>query len=471
MKRLMNWFGGAFAAPVEGKYLTHQNPTTEEEFCEVPDSGLLDIVRALQAAHKAAPNWQKLSWQSRRELLLKTAEVLLTHREALAHLESQETGAPLRESRSDITAAAEIFRYFSQNQPLQNSTFHETLRFSTTHPLGVVAVITPYCEPLTQIARKLAAALLIGNCVIVKPSETASATAFAFAELLQSIDWPSGVIGFVFGAGERAGEALLQHPSITAVSLTGRTLTGQKAIAQTQEQIKRLQLSLGARNPVLVFNDAEIEKIAPLIAKDCMRIHGSICLRGSRLFVQEQVYQPFLELLKKSLETLQIGDPLNEATDIGPLATRDMRNSYLQILQQTLGEKGKMLLQAPVLPARGFFVAPTLTYDLTLCSTLQQDEVFGPYISAASFKYQNDAIKHANNSPLARAAYLWTSSLSKAQKVAAKIEASSVYVNCTAVQAEPGDTVYSMKNSGLGGEGAQASLEFFSRRAQISFGY
>ena len=201
-----------------------------------------------------------------------------------------------------------------------------------------------------------------------------------------------------------------------------------------------------------------------------MRIHGAVCLRGSRLFVQESVYQPFLDLLKKSLQELQIGDPLNEQTELGPLANAEMKNSYAQALQQTLSEKGKMLLNQLELPARGFFVAPTLTYDLTLCSTLQQDEVFGPYISAASFKYQNDAIKHANNSPLARAAYLWTSSLSKAQKVAAKIEASSVYVNCTSVQTESSEAVYSMKNSGLGAEGAQASLEFFSRRAQVSFG-
>lgn len=479
MKRLLNFIGGEFVEPTSGRWVQHVNPATGELACEYPDSEFLDIVKSVQAANKASANWMKSEAHVRAEYLHKIANEFETHQEALARIQSEDQGMPLRESSQEsLSRVLRIFRHYAtllaQETGASVSTPHSRF-YSNRLPIGVVAALTPWTDALVAMAARVAPALAAGNSVILKPSEFAPETAQAFARMIVSSGLPGGVFNLVHGRGEQAGRALVQHPAISTISLMGRTETGKEVLRESADFLKRTQLLLGGRNPVLVFAETDLQKTIPQIISACFPFHGQSCLRGSRIFVQESIYKQFLELFQAEVDKIIVGDPLDEKTQIGPMASSNERRKFESVIEQASQEKGKILCGGSGSPEglpgylqKGGFVRPTVICDLTLCSTLQQDEILGPLVTVSSFKYLHDAIKHANNSPLGQAAFVYHSLGSKAARVAQKLEAGRIFLNSGRPLMDERMSYEGVKNSGLGRDGGIESMRFFSRETLIA---
>lgn len=478
MKQVMNWIAGQPVTAANEKWVEHRDPATGHASVAWPDSDVMDVVRAVQAANKALASWQKMSLLERATLLEKIAAVFEARQEDLAQAQSRDTGLPIRRSRASVTGAIEVFHYYASlaRSHKDDSVINELYLFiSRRHPLGIVAALTSWSDPVAQLARKTAPALLMGNVVIAKPSEFTPESGTLFAELLQKTGLPAGVFNLIHGRGESVGQALVAHPGVATISFTGRTEIGRGILQTSAELLKKTQLFLGARNPVLVFAGVDLAAQMRKIVESTMFFESWTCLRGSRLFVQESIYEDFLALYKTELERLRIGDPLLDETDLGPLIHENEYARFQAAVEQGKGEKGKLLTGGSGKPAQlnadratGFFAQPSVLYDLTLCSTLQQEEVIGPFVTVSSFKYQHDAIKQANTSPFAQAAYVFHPLADKTMKIATKIEASRVFVNSGAPAWDPRVSWSSMKTSGLGEEGGEAALRFFSRSSTVS---
>ncbi len=508
-KTRLNWIGGEEREPAGRIYVAKFNPVTGEKAYDVTDSEFLDVVHAVAAANRSLGEWQKASAYERAAILRKLANLIVANSEHLAALDTFDLGIPLSWVKTNTMPAAvevfevyaqmveveakrheEFFRSVEQQEQNQNQLAPETqaenqaLQFESFLPEGIVGLILPASEPLYELCRKLAPALAAGCCVIAKPSHRASTSAIEIAKLAVQAGLPPGVFNVICGRGVQAGAALVQHPGISVLSLTGRGVTGQQLLQLTSDQFKKWQMSLNGRNPVLVFADSHWRSSMAEIVSVCFDFQRAI--RGSRLFVQETIYQEFIAVLRAEIEGLIVGDPLQTAVRLGPLSSEKDKLRFQAACKQAAEERGKPVLpvdrtvnhtvdhlhstgQAVVRPAsscsEGFFVAPQAFYDFTLCSPLQQEEVIGPFVTISSFKYQHDAIKQANTSGLGQAAYIFTSSLSKASKVASRLEAGEIYVNSRAHR----DHTISwcgIKGSGLGPDGGLGLLNFFRRRTQ-----
>ena len=464
--KLKNHIGGEALDPVEGERFLVPDPTTGEPAADVPDSGLMDVVKAIQGAHKAWPAWQRTEAPARAEFLEKIAGLIEADLESLARTQAREEGLILREARESVSRAARILRFYSRELTSTTETVTgESGLELTKHllPIGVATVITPASDSFFLLASRVGAALAAGNVVIAKPSEHAPQTADAFAQALAKAGLPAGVFNLVQGRGA-AGEALIQHPGTHTIAFVGSTEVGRQIQIAAAESLKRVHLSMGARNPVLVFGSVDIERAAKRVSE--LATSGPMCLRGSRLFVQDSIYKPFLETFKTQMDNLKAGDPTVETTQVGPLPGARYLESFSTAVTQATGENGRLLQGGS--ETKGFFAKPTTLVDLTLCSTLQQEEVPGPFVTAYSFKYQHDAVKHANNCPFAQAAYVFEGDQEKAKKIALKIEASRVYANAWESRPwEPSLTWQGMKQSGQGADGGLEILRHFSRTPSV----
>lgn len=477
--RLHNWINGERRAPISGTYLLRHDPVNGQALFEVPDSDYLDVVQCVQAANQALAKWRDQSVAARVQVLERIATEIENSGDELARLDSQALGLPLKHAREEaIPQAAEVFRYYSRllrDDQVEGSHSGESgaLRVINRLPGGLVGLFLPAAEPLLSAARKIAPALAAGCCVIAKPSKLSPTSALRLAELADTVGLPPGVLNILCGQGLNAGEALAQHPGVPVLSLTGRCETGQKLLQVTSEQFKKWQMSLGGCNSVVVFSDVDLEATIAGITRVCVDFHSP--LRAARLFVQAPIYERFLEAFSNELDKIVIGDPQNPDTALGPLPSHAVKEQFQAALNLAIEEKGKPLgipLVSDSLAgalAGGNFVRPRAFYDFTLCSTLQSQEVCGPLVLVNSFKYQHEALKHVNNSPLGQAAFVYTPSLSKASKVATRIEASEIFVN-SGPRRDPRLSLGPIKGSGLGSDGGRELLHYFSRRTQIRFG-
>ena len=465
--------GGEFVPPSSGARFAHFSPATGAAIAEVPDSSILDVAKAVQAANKSLGAWLRTEAKDRAALLGKMAELMESRLEELARLQSEDTGDPIRWTKGhSLPRAISCLRSFAE---LGDRVSQMTPAATQNRlPIGVVAVITPWSEPFASLASRVAPAIMMGNAIIVKPSELAPRCADAFARLALEAGLPAGVFNLVQGRGAEAGAAIARHPGLSTLSFIGSTETGREIQKLGAELLKRTQLALGARNPVLVFAETSLQQAMPEIVRATFRYNGPTCLRGSRLFVQDKIYETFLESFKAESARLVIGDPLDERTDLGPLVSRGLVDRFHSAVAQSTQEKGRLLFGGAGLPEglqaslqAGAFVRPTAFYDLTLCSTLQQEEIVGPLATIASFKYQHDAVKHANNSPLGQAAYIFHGDSDKAMKVAMKIEAGRVYLGAGPSIDEDRFPHGGVKGSGLRREGGESSLAFFSRETAV----
>jgi acyl-CoA reductase-like NAD-dependent aldehyde dehydrogenase len=456
------FINGEFVPSHDGRFFEHIDPSTGQLACEVANGGLLDVVRAIQSANKALPNWLRVEAEARALILEKAAELFSDRSDALARLQASDTGTPISlAKRLSIPAASERFKENARALRVQASGGASPVSF---HPVGIAACVTTWSDPFDAMAIRVAAALASGNVVIAKPSEYAPSCGHAFAELLRDAGLPAGVFNLVQGRGAEAGHAIAQHPGLHHVAFCGSTEVGKLFQTEGAETLKKIHLSLGAKNPILVFPGDDLEQTAKAVVLHTMISHPSQCLRGSRVFIQESIFKDFLNLLAGEIRALKIGNACDPATQVGPLIDAQHVNRFRAAVHQALGERGKPAEAEKVLGPGGFFVEPTLISDLTYCSTLQQTEVLGPLITATSFKYQHDAIKHANTGPYGHTGYVFERDVEKARRVSQKLETGVTYINTMSLPFLP--QIKGLKHSGLG-HSISHLREFFSYENSI----
>lgn len=480
--KIKNYIDGAFCDPVQSEYLDNINPTTGEIYSSLPDSKEMDVARAVSAARKAFTDWSGLDISERCQMLHKIASAIETQSEKLARAESIDTGKPLSLSQSlDIPRAIKNFRFFADWAPQhleKSSADLKTLSYTTRTPVGVAGLISPWNLPLYLLTWKIAPALAVGNTVVCKPSELTPMTAFLLAGILDEIQLPAGVCNIVFGRGETAGATLCSHPAVHLISFTGGTDTGAKILHQTADSFKKVSLELGGKNPLIIFADADLKKTIPEVLRASFLNQGEICLCGERIFVQEKIYDEFLAEFKKQAEQLVVGDPMNPDTFMGPLISQAHLNKVHECVTRAQKDGGKILVGGEPINfagsdssahhmAGGFFYSPTILVDLDRCSEINQEEIFGPVVSVLPFKYAHEVVQWANTSRYGLSASIWTRDLSRAHKIAQKLEVGTVWVN-TWMKRDLRMPFGGFKASGLGREGGEASIDFFTEQKTIT---
>src|SRR5437764_11092515 len=465
MFRLANFIGGSFVAPRSGTFLDDVNPSTEEVIAAIPDSDERDVDDAVQAAKRAFPAWSRTTTAERSKLLLKLADLIEQDLDELAQTEATDSGKPLSLARIlDIPRAVANFRFFATAILHSSSDAHfidsTAINYTLRQPLGVVGLISPWNLPLYLLSWKIAPAIAAGNACVAKPSEMTPLTANRLAELSIEAGIPPGVINVVHGLGGKAGRALTSHPGVAAISFTGGTATGAAVAANAAPRFKKLSLELGGKNPTIVFADADLNEAFKTTVRAAFWNQGEICLCGSRVFVEESIYERFVEGFVKLAKELRIGE------DIGALISAAHLEKVLGYIELAKEEGGTVAAGGHRLDRPGYFVEPTIITGLGCDCRVLQEEIFGPVVTITPFDTEDDATAFANSTRYGLSATVWTRDLSRAHRVAASLDAGTIWINCWLLR-DLRVPFGGMKESGVGREGGFESLNFFTEAKNV----
>jgi len=457
-----NYIGGAFMPALEGTTLDVMDPARNVVLATVPRSGEADVEAATDAALAAYPSWAATPVAERANWLDRIADELEARHEALAQLESRNTGKPISLTRNiDIPRAVANFRFFAGAVRHQELGCHpmddQAINYTVRRPVGVFGLITPWNLPLYLLSWKVAPALAMGNTVVAKPSEITPLTAAALAEVCHAVGLPAGVFNVVHGYGHEAGQAIVAHPQIKGISFTGGTETGKRVAATAAPMFKKLSLELGGKNPSIVFADCDLDATVKGVARAAFTNQGQVCLCGSRILVERSLYATFLDKLAEELEGWAPGNPQDPNTKLGSLSSlahREKVASYVKLAQE---EGGRIVTggKAPVLDgelAEGAFFEPTVVADLAPTCRTSTEEIFGPVVTVHPFDTEEEALQIANGVRYGLAGSVWTQNLTRGHRVAAKLESGMVWVN-TWLLRDLRVPFGGMKDSGVGREG------------------
>jgi aldehyde dehydrogenase (NAD+) len=451
------FINGAFVEATDGKPFKTVSPSSEEVLAEVSEAGPADIDKAVKAARKAFDRvWGPMAGRDRAKYLYRIARLIQERARELAVLESLDNGKPIRESRDvDIPlVAAHFFYYAGWADKLEYAGAGED-----PQPLGVAGQVIPWNFPMLMLAWKIAPALAAGNTVVLKPAETTPLTALAFAEICRQADLPPGVVNIVTGAG-RTGQALVEHPDVDKVAFTGSTAVG-RAIAKTVAgSDKKVTLELGGKAANIVFEDAPIDQTIEGIVNGIFFNQGHVCCAGSRLLVQESVYDEVLSRLKRRMSTLRIGDPLDKNTDIGAINSSAQLAKIRELSQIGEDEGAERWSPECELPAEGYWFPPTVFTGVSQAHRIAREEIFGPVLSVLTFRTPAEAVEKANNTPFGLSAGIWTEKGSRILWMANQLRAGVVWAN-TFNRFDPASPFGGYKESGYGREGGRHGLEAY----------
>jgi aminomuconate-semialdehyde/2-hydroxymuconate-6-semialdehyde dehydrogenase len=471
MIRIANFIGGNFAPPRGGAYLDDINPATEETIAQIPDSDEGDVADAVAAAKAAFPAWSRTPAAERSRLLLKLADLVEQNLDELARMESIDNGKVISLARRlDIPRAVLNFRFFATAILHDAGNAHVTdaaaLNYTLRQPLGVAGLISPWNLPLYLLSWKIAPAVASGNTCVAKPSELTPLTAFRLSELVRDAGIPPGVINIVHGLGSKAGRALTCHDDVAAISFTGGTVTGAAVAANAAPRFKKLSLELGGKNPNLIFADADLEDAVATTLRSSFWNQGEICLCGSRIFVERSIHDAFVERFAAATRNLRLGDPLDETTDIGALISAAHLEKVTGYIEMAKEEGGTIVTGGKRADRKGFFVEPTIITGLGTDCRVLQDEIFGPVVTVTPFDDEEEAIAFANSTRYGLSATVWTSNLTRAHRVAAALDAGTIWINCWLLR-DLRVPFGGMKESGVGREGGFESLHFFTEAKNV----
>ena len=451
------YIAGEMVDPVDGTRFKTVNPATEEVLSEVAAAGPEDVDRAVAAARAAYDGtWSRLPARARGKYLYRLARILQERSRELAVLESIDNGKPIRESRDvDLPlVAAHFFYYAGWADKLDHAGFGPDPR-----PLGVAAQVIPWNFPLLMLAWKIAPALACGNTVVLKPAETTPLTALAFADICRQADLPAGVVNIVTGAGD-TGRALVEHPGVDKVAFTGSTEVGRQIARSVAGSRKKVTLELGGKAANIVFDDAPLDQAVEGIVNGIFFNQGHVCCAGSRLLVQESVYDEVLAKLKRRMAALRVGDPLDKNTDIGAINSAEQLTRIKDLAQ--VGEKEGAEAWSPPcdLPSNGYWFRPTIFTGVSQAHRIAREEIFGPVLSILTFRTPAEAVEKANNTPYGLSAGVWTEKGSRILAIADQLRAGVVWAN-TFNKFDPTAPFGGYKESGYGREGGRHGLEAY----------
>jgi aminomuconate-semialdehyde/2-hydroxymuconate-6-semialdehyde dehydrogenase len=477
-KALRNYIDGDLVEAVGGRSLDDIEPATGAVIATVPDGDEADVERAVAAARRAFPAWSRTPAEERARLLLAIAERIEANADDLARAESIDTGKPIALARSlDIPRAASNFRFFATANLHFHSESHATdrkaINYTLRHPRGVAGLISPWNLPLYLLSWKIAPALATGNTAVAKPSELTPLTAFMLAEICRDVGLPAGVLNIVHGRGAAVGAAIARHAEIPTLSFTGSTATGADIAKNAAPLFKKVALEMGGKNPNIVFADADLDEAVTASLRASFTNQGEICLSGSRIFVERDLYPKFVEEFTARAARLRVGDPLEAATEQGALISDAHRAKVLSYIETARQEGGRIRCGGGP-PARavsercrnGFFVEPTVITDLRVESRVNREEIFGPVVTITPFADEDQVVAWANDTDYGLAAMVWTESLPRAHRLAERIASGTVWINCWMLR-DLRVPFGGMKRSGLGREGGEEALRFFTEPKNV----
>ncbi|MDQ1047483.1 aldehyde dehydrogenase [Streptomyces sp. V4I2] len=466
---LRHFIGGAWVEPASGEYFESANPATREVLYRAARGNAADIDQAVAAARKAFedPRWRDLSQTRRGHLLRRLGDLIAANAEDLARMETQDNGKLLREMRGQLATLPEYYYYYAGLADKIHGDFiptsdRQVLNYTAREPLGVVGAITPWNSPLTLTSSKLAPALCAGNTVVIKPSEHTSATVLRLAELALEAGFPPGAVNVVTGFGAEAGQSLVDHRDLAKISFTGSTATGARIAAATASRFIGSTLELGGKSPNIVFEDANIPNAAMGVVAGIFAAAGQTCIAGSRVFAHRSVYDELLERVTERARTIVIGDPLDEKTELGPLAFEAQRDKVAGYVDLGRDEGARVLTggRANDGGLGGYFYEPTVLVDVDNGMRVVREEIFGPVLAVMPFDTEEEVVRLANDTEYGLAAGVWTTNLSRAHRMAARLDAGTVWVN-TYRAMSPMSPRQGFKTSGVGVEhGTETILEY-----------
>lgn len=476
MIKVLNYINGKLVEPTSGEYIDNYDPATGKVYSLTPNSDERDVEKAVESAKRAFPLWSRLSPEKRCDKLLKIANLIEQNLELLAESESIDNGKPKSLAKQvDIPRAVTNFKFYATAIVHFGSESYETvgqaINYTLRQPIGIVGCISPWNLPLYLFTWKIAPALAAGNCVVAKPSEITPMTAFLLSKLCIEAELPDGVLNIVHGTGLKVGAAIVRHPQIRAISFTGGTETGKWIANQAAPMFKKLSLELGGKNPSIVFADCNYEKALELNIRSSFTNQGEICLCSSRIFVERSIYDCFRDDFARKTAGLKVGDPLEEDTQVGAIVSQSHMKKILNYISLAKEEGGNIVTggKRVFLQGRcenGYFIEPTVIENLPFDCRTNQEEIFGPVVTIQPFDTEEEVLNYANSVSYGLSATVWTENLSRAHRIAKKLESGVVWVNSWLLR-DLRTPFGGMKNSGLGREGGFEALRFFTEEKNV----
>lgn len=480
MTKIKNYINGKYQPAIANGWLDNYNPSKGEVYGQIPNSLEEDVEEAYQAAKKAFPSWSKSTLEERSTILSKIAELLTAKLDFLAEAEAKDNGKPLSLAKAvDIPRAAANFQFFANAITQFSSEANESIgldavNFTLREPLGVVGCISPWNLPLYLFTWKIAPAIAAGNCVVAKPSEVTPMTAYLLGEICTEAGLPNGVLNIVHGLGITTGKAIVAHPNIKAISFTGGTQTGAEIARIAAPMFKKLSLELGGKNPNIIFADCNYDEMLATTVRSSFANQGQICLCGSRIFVEESIYEQFKKDFTQKVTELKIGDPFEVDTNVGALVSKqhlEKVKSYIDIAEE---EGGKILFGGEKVTVagseNGYYLQPTIVAVTSNQCKLNQEEIFGPVVTIMPFKTQAEALALANDTKYGLSTTLWTNNLKRTMQMSTQLQTGIVWVN-TWMLRDLRTPFGGMKASGVGREGGFDALRFFTEAKNVCIKY
>ncbi|ORC17415.1 5-carboxymethyl-2-hydroxymuconate semialdehyde dehydrogenase [Rothia nasimurium] len=472
-ERIQHYINGAFVDSIDGETFEVLDPVTNQPYIQAASGKKEDIEAAVAAARTAFTEgpWPRMLPRERARVLMKIADIVESREDALAQMESFDSGLPITQAKGQARRAAENFRFFADLIVAQTDDAFKVpgrqVNYVNRKPIGVAGLITPWNTPFMLESWKLAPALATGNTVVLKPAEFTPLSASLWAGIFEEAGLPAGVFNLINGFGETAGDALVKHPEVPLISFTGESTTGQIIFANAAPYLKGLSMELGGKSPAVVFEDADLETAINATIFGVFSLNGERCTAGSRILVQRSIYDEFVERYAAQAKRVKVGLPADPATEVGALVHPEHYDKVMSYVE--IGKTEARLVAGGERPAdfpEGNFVLPTVFADVAPEARIFQEEIFGPVVAITPFDTDEEALELANNTKYGLAAYIWTSNLQRAHNFSQAVEAGMVWLNSNNVR-DLRTPFGGVKASGLGHEGGYRSIDFYTDQQAV----